>query len=303
MNHAPAMLARDDMAFLGGSERMPSFEAGRDPPRREIVATLRFAVGGGRTMLAYQHVPYPFHVTRPFYLDPQRQDLATLYLQSAAGGLYCGDRLRLAIDVAPGARAHVTTQASTIVHDTRGQPAAQHARVLVGRYAFAAVTPDPLVLFPGAAMASAVDVTLGSGACAILTDGFACHDPTGEGRRFARVALSTIVRDEHGCILLSDRGSVAGSAFLGPASPAGPFGAVGTVFALGRQAERLDPVSLEARLDDAGCLAGVTRTPHELGYAVRILAPDGGTLARGLNRAFTLAFEALLGVPPSRRRK
>jgi urease accessory protein len=117
------------------------------------------------------------------------------------------------------------------------------------------------------------------------------------------VTLSMIVRDEQGRVLLSDRGSVAGSAFLSAASPAGPYGAVGTLFALGRQAERLDPASLEVSLDDAGCLAGVTRTPHELGYAVRILAPDGGTLARGLDHAFTLAFEALLGVPPARRRK
>ncbi len=124
MNHAPAMLARDNTDFVGGSERMPSFDADRDPLGRGVEATLRFAVGGGRTMLAHQHVPYPFHVTRPFYLDPQRPHLATLYLQSAAGGLYRGDRLLLAIDVAPGGSAHVTTQASMIVHDTRGQPAA-----------------------------------------------------------------------------------------------------------------------------------------------------------------------------------
>jgi len=34
-------------------------------------------------------------------------------------------------------------------------------------------------------------------------------------------------------------------------------------------------------------LAGVSRAPHELGLAVRILAPDGGALARGLDIAFT----------------
>src|SRR5262245_45589396 len=269
--HKPVMLARDDMACVVGSERMPSLKASRDLHRRGIEAALRFAVGGGRTVLAHQHVPYPFHVTRPFYLDPQRPDLATLYLQSAAGGLYRGDRLRLAIDMAAGARAHITTQASTIVHDTRAQPAEQFTRLLVGRNAFAAVTPDPLVLFPGAAVASTVDVMLASGACVILTDGFACHDPADEGRPFARVTLSTVVRDEHGRVLLFDRGSVAGAAFLGAASPAGPYRAVGTLFALGHQVRRLDPASLERRLDDAGCLAGVTRTPHELGYAVRIL--------------------------------
>jgi urease accessory protein len=298
------MLSRDDAVLVDvDNERLPSLGDARDSLRRRIEATLCFIVGGGRTVLAHQHVPYPFHVTRTFHLDPQRPDLATLYLQSAAGGLYRGDRLLLAIDAAPGARVHVTTQAATIVHDTRDQSAAQFTRIRVARDGFAAVTPDPLVLFPGAAMASAIEVELGRGAGAILTDGFTHHDPASEGRCFACVTLSTIVRDEHGRVLLADRGAIAGSAFLAAASPLGPYRAVGTLFALGRHAERLDPTTFERRLDALGCLAGMTPTPHQLGYAVRILAPDGGMLARGLDLAFTLAFEALLGVPPERRRK
>lgn len=268
-----------------------------------IEAALHFAVGGGRTMLAHQYVPYPFHITRAFHLDPQRDDLATLYLQSASGGLYRGDRLLIEIDVAPGAAAHVTTQAATVVHDTRGRAAAQSTRLRVAHGAFAAVTPDPLVLFPGAAIQSAVDVTLARGACAILADGFACHDPTGKGRSFARATLATVVRDDEGRVRLSDRGAVDGSTFLGAVSPAGPNGAAGTLLALGPGSQRIDAAALERRLDAVRCIAGVTCTPHELGVAVRMLAPDGGALARGLDVAFATAFEALLGFPPARRRK
>jgi urease accessory protein len=68
-----AMLARNDAVSLA--------------TERRIEASLRFATGGGRTVLVHQHVPYPFHVTRAFHLDPSRPDLATLYLQSASGGL------------------------------------------------------------------------------------------------------------------------------------------------------------------------------------------------------------------------
>jgi urease accessory protein len=267
-----------------------------------IEAALHFSVGGGRTILSHQYVPYPFHVTRAFYLD-QRSDLATLYLQSASGGLYRGDRLLIEIDVAPGAAAHVTTQAATVGHDTRGRAAAQSTRLRVARGAFAAVTPDPLVLFPGAAIRSAVDVTLAHGACAILADGFACHDPAGKGRSFARATLATVVRDEEGRVRVSDRGAVDGSTFLGAASPAGPYGAAGTLLALGPGSQRIDAAALERRLDAVRCIAGVTCTPHELGVAVRMLAPDGGALALGLDVAFAIAFEALLGFPPARRRK
>src|SRR5260370_20575024 len=124
------MLSRDDAVLVDvDNERLPSLGDARDSLRRRIEATLCFIVGGGRTVLAHQHVPYPFHVTRTFHLDPQRPDLATLYLQSAAGGLYRGDRLLLAIDAAPGARVHVTPQAATIIHDTRDQSPPHFTRI------------------------------------------------------------------------------------------------------------------------------------------------------------------------------
>jgi hypothetical protein len=34
-----------------------------------------------------------------------------------------------------------------------------------------------------------------------------------------------------------------------------------------------------------------------------VLAANGGALARGLETAFAIAFEALIGAPPTRRRK
>jgi urease accessory protein len=283
------MLARNDAVSLASERR--------------IEALLHFATGGGRTVLVHQHVPYPFHVTRAFHLDRPRPDLATLYLQSASGGLYRGDRLVLDIDVASGAAAHVTTQAATVVHDTRERCATQLTRLRVAAGGFAAVVPDPLVLFPGAAIESRIEVKLEQGARAILAEGFAHHDPAGEERPFARAALSTIVRDGNDRVALSDRGAISGAEFFSAASPAGSYRATGTLFALGPGAECLDAAALEHCLAAAGCLAGVSHAPHDLGLGVRILAPDGGALARGLDIAFAAAFEALLGFPPARRRK
>ncbi len=75
-------------------------------------ATLRFAVAGGRTRLLRQHAPHPFHVTRPFYLNPERPDLAALYLQSASGGIYSGEHLELVISAGKNTVAAVTTQSA-----------------------------------------------------------------------------------------------------------------------------------------------------------------------------------------------
>ena len=104
------------------------FEAGR---QAEVLLVAELA--GGRTVLRRQHVGYPFHVTRAFQLDRMRPDLATLYLQSASGGLYAADRLALDLVVGAGAALNLTTQASTVVHDARGQGSTMCQSVTIGR--------------------------------------------------------------------------------------------------------------------------------------------------------------------------
>ena len=279
------------------------------PPRTQVYqgthrveARLRFAMGGGRTVLVAQHMPYPFHITRVFYLDARRPELATLYLQSASGGIYRGDRLALTIDVAAGAAVHITTQSATIVHDTRKSRAEQIVRLNVAQDAVVLFTPEPLVLFPGADVASRTEIALGAGAAAIVSDGFAQHDPKAEGRSFQRYEVSTVVH-RAGRVVLADRGSVNGADIAGDKSPLGPYHASGSLFALGRASDRLDATILEARLAEAGCLGGFSRAPNDVGFAGRILAPDGGLLRRGLAAGFEAVFEAVLGLAPASRRK
>ena len=273
-----------------------------------VEASLHFGHGGARTVLTRQRVPYPFHVTRSFYLDQARLDLATLYLQSAAGGLYRGDRVALSITAGPNSAAHVTTQAATIVHRTHRFPVEQSTRLDVGEHAFLALTPDPLVLFPGAEISCATEITLAASGCAILTDGISHHDPEGLGpegfgRPFERYSNAVVVRDAAGRVLVNDRGSIAGEAMFAPSSPLGPYRAVGTIFVLGRGAERCDAEHFDERLAATGCVAGFSKLPNDAGIGSRVLAANGGALARGLEAAFAVAFQALMAVPPARRRK
>jgi urease accessory protein len=268
-----------------------------------VEASLHFSRGGGRTVLARQRVPYPFHATRPFYLDQPCPEIATLYLQSASGGLYRGDSVALSIVADPHAAAHVTTQASTIVHRTHQRGVVQSTRIEIGEHAFVAMTPDPLVLFPGADISCSTDITLTASGRAILIDGLARHDPEGLDRPFDRYSNAVLVRNAVGSVLLTDRGSLTGEAMSSPASPLGPFRAVGTLFALGHGSERCDVEVVERRLAALGCVAGLSKLPNNVGVGGRVLAANGGTLARGLEAAFAVAFEALIGVPPARRRK
>lgn len=276
-------------------------EAATTGRRRQ--ARLTFARGGGTTVLTGQHVPYPFHVTRPFRLHPERPDLATLYLQSASGGLYRGDHLGLEIEARAGASAHVTTQSATVVHDTGSAPARQDMTLRLGPGALLAVTPDPLILFPGAALETVTRIVADPSARAIATEGFACHDPSGMGRPFAAVDIGLRIEVPTGATLVRERARLTGAALAGPASPLGRYRAWGTVVVLVAPDAVPDGAAMQAAADAVGCLSGAGPLPSGAGLALRLLAPDGGTLSAGLEAAVAVAFEALVGIAPGRRRK
>jgi urease accessory protein len=270
---------------------------------RAVRAGLRFAHAAGRTVLREQYVPYPLHITRPFQLDRARPDLATLYLQSASGGLYRGDDIHLDLAVEAGAGVHLTTQAATLVHDTESRPARQAVHVRVEQGSFAAVTTDPLVLLPGADIAATTEAVVHPEGALILGDGFGLHDPLGVGRLFRRIRLETRISRPDGSLLLLDRGVIEPDD-LGPQGALGGFRAAGTLLIVAGLPER---DSLCARMEEAatvaGCLAGGTAMPNGAGLAVRLLATNGGALARGLDALFEIAAEAVLGFRPARRRK
>jgi urease accessory protein len=265
----------------------------------ETQARLVFAHGGGATFLREQSAPYPFHLTRPHRLDPGRPDIATVYLQSASGGLYRGDRLRLALEARPGAVAHVTSQAATVAHRTAGRRIDMQTRLEVHAGATLALTTDPVILFPDCALTTGVDVVLHPGARALVAEGFATHDPRGEGRPFAGLATSARIRAADGRTLVQERAVFTGEDFGRP-GVLGGFAAFGSAFVLGGD---IDPQEAETRLDGLGVLAGASPLPNGAGWGVRMLAGDGGALARGLDALFALAFASLTGVAPGRRRK
>lgn len=270
---------------------------------RRATARLGFVRGGGTSVLADQHVPYPFHITKPFRLYPPRPDLITLYLQSASGGLYRGDHLGLDIAMGPGSAAHVTTQAATVVHRSADQPVRQDTRIRVGADAFLHWVPDPLILFPDASLAASTRVTLEPGARAIVSESIACHDPEGRRRPFAEAVLSLSVEDPGGTALVRERSRITGEDFQDPASPLGVWRAYGTLLVLAPASCLPDPAEIQAATDRAGCWAGLSPLPNAAGLGLRLLAPDGGTLAAGLEAAAGRAFAALAGLEPARRRK
>ncbi len=283
-------------------QSLPLSSSGFDTGR-EADALLVAEFAGGRTILRRQHVGYPLHVTRAFYLDRTRPDVATLYLQSASGGLYAGDRLKLDLVIGENAALNLTTQASTVVHHGRGIGSVQHQSVRVKDGAFCAVVSDPYVLFPHADLLIRTTAEVATGGVLIVADGFAVHDPHGGGDSFEGFSAATRILRPNGRLVLSDRGSIRGEELFARFGALGGMSAAATMLVIAPPDRVADVAEIEAAVDACGCLAGASKAPNEAGLAMRLLAPNGGTLARGIEAAFHVAGQAALGIELARRRK
>jgi len=268
---------------------------------RDVEAHLAVDVAGRRTTLRRQRVGYPLHMTRGFYLDKERPDLLTIYLQSASGGLYAGDRLKLEVSVGAEAAFHLTTQAATVVHEGRAAGSRQCQSIAVGSGAFCAVASDPYVLFPGADLELDTIASVADDAVLILAEGFAVHDPKAMGRAFAQFTSRLKITRPDGRLLVQDIGRIRGEALHGGAL--GPMAASATVVVIAPSGRLAKVEEMERAADNCLCLAGCSPAPNGAGQVMRILAPDGGALARGMEAAFHVAGGAALGVDLARRRK
>ncbi len=272
-------------------------------PGREAQGLLEADYAGGRTVIRRQLMGYPVHITRGFYMDGAAPDLLTLYLQSASGGLYAGDRIHLNVAVRSGASLSLTSQSSTIVHHEREEGAVMHQMLDVGIGAFFSFVNDPYILFPGANLAVKTIASVADDAALLLVDGFTVHDPASEGKSFSRFETSLRVVRPDGKLLMIDHGGVSGKN-MRPAG--GAFGGRSAAATLTLIAPREQLPSISA-LEDAvaclGCLAAASSAPNDAGLVMRILGDDAGSLARGIEAAFHIAGAAAKGVELARRRK
>ena len=275
-------------------------------PNEGPQAALRFArAPDGRSYIARQRVGYPFHITRPFYFDEAPAVALTLYLQSVSGGIYQGEDLRMVCSADAGSAAHVTTQAATIVHRMPAAPARQTVSLTAEDGALLEYLPDPLIMFPGARLASVLEIEASADATVIASESFAHHDPDGEDRRFESFAAEMRIRDEGGRLLALERYALAGDRLAAGAGQIARWPAQGS-FVVAHRGPARDAIlaALRAALaptDDF--YGGASALPNEAGMSVRLLARDGARLRRGLEAAWRAVRFALYGTPPAPRRK
>ncbi len=259
-----------------------------------------------RTYVDRQYATHPFHICRPHYHDPDLPGLATLYTQSCSGGLYEDDRLDTRIVAHPGAEAHVTSQASTIVHSMPAGSAVQSVRIEAFAGAYLEYLPDPQILFPNSRCSSTISADVCRGATVVLSDAFLLHDPNGADGVFATYFSEIVIRDETSRTLAIDRLRLTGRSLLDRhPGVTGAFAAQGTLVIAGQQELARDVIT-ELRginFNYGEAAIGFSLLPNVAGVIVRILAVDGATLRRAMHLNWCVMRLRLKGsVPPERRK-
>lgn len=261
---------------------------------------------GGPTFVRRQFASYPFHFCRAHRFDGDRPDMATLYVQSLSGGIYENERLSLGIVAEPETRAHLTSQASTIVHSMAAGRAETAVAIEARRGSLLEYMPDPLILFPGARLSATTRIRRHATALVICADAFLGHDPEGAGRPFGCLDSRLDITDADGGLLARDRLVLRGDAFFGRRVMAkGGYAALATLTVVAPKAlsPRLAEAMREALGGAAEVYAGVSLLPNDCGAWARLLAADGASLRSATETAWAAAREAVTGERPGRRRK
>ena len=106
---------------------------------------LGFERRGDHTILAELDRRAPYMAQRPLYPDPALPDMAWLFTITTSGCMLQGDRMALDVTLAPGARAHVTTQSATKVHSMDANYAVQTQAIVLADGAYLEFLPEPLI--------------------------------------------------------------------------------------------------------------------------------------------------------------
>jgi len=255
----------------------------------------------GTTFLRRQYAGFPFHMTRCLVLDEVPAGMATVVLQSLGAGLLQGDRVAMAIAAGGGAQVHVASQGSTVVHGMTGGTASQEARLHVAAGAWLEYLPRPMILFPGADVATSLEIVVDDGASVLWCDGYLAHDPQGKGARFTRLAAETVLADRTGRALAVDRFLIGGdilddSGALGGHGVHAGFGMAG-----GAADETMAAAWRQVLASLEGVRGGVSALPNEAGLFCRLLARDGVALRAAMHALWRATRRHVFGAEPGVR--
>jgi urease accessory protein len=292
LGHAAVELA----AYHDEPQQMASGAAGKTGLLR-----LGFERRDDWTVLAELESRAPCMAQRALYPEPALPDLAWLFMISTAGCVLQGDRLALEVRLAPGARAHVTTQSATKVHTMDANYAVQTQSIALADGAYLEFMPEPLIPHRGARYLADTRITIAPTATLlyseILQPGRKHHHPD---ECFGATVLSLALGAERpdGQALFTEK------LVIEPARRAmrqtgvmDAFDVFGNVVLLTPKdaADRIH-ARLDAEVDHANGLAfGACRLPNDAGLVFKVLGRETAQVKAKVREFWAIARHEITG--------
>ena len=297
------------------SAREPSVDAGAPGQNGSVALVLERRAG--RTRLTQSRTRPPLLVQRALYPDEAAPDMACVFLANPTGGLLQNDRHRIAVSVGAGAKAHVTTQSATKAYTMTEGVAEQRVRLNVAAGGYLEYLPDPLIPYRDAGLEQEVEIVCEPGGALLFSDVITPgRVAMGESFRFRRISNRVTVRGQSGRPAYREAFDLDPGA--GNLTEVGILGFGGqqvaddvSALTLGSLLVVCDGLTARSILDrvrrNLGCCQGViggaSMLPEGNGVGVKMIGQDCAAVQQALNRAWSMARQALLGVAAPALRK
>ena len=266
---------------------------------------LGFERRGACTVLAELDRRIPCLVQRALYPEAALPDFAWVFMITTTGCVLQGDRLTLKLQLGPGARAHVTTQAATKIHSMDANYAAQTQAIRLEDGAYLEFLPEPLIPHRGARFLSETTIELSETATLlygeILLPGRKHHRPD-ECFGAALLQLAMTATRPDGRLLFTERlllEPVRRS--LRQTGVMGDFDVLGNAVVLTPPdvAERIE-ARTEAAVDLAdGVACGACRLPNDAGLIFKVLGREAAQVRAAMRRFWAIVRAEATGAPLS----
>ena len=266
---------------------------------------LTLAKRGARTCLAQVRSLPPLQVQQALHPDSDLPDLALVMLSNPTGGIFQGDRHRIAVRVEPGAVAHVTGQGATRIHAMPDESACQDVELVVAEDGYLEYLPDPVIPYRDSDFRQSTTLRVASGGKLIywdiITPG---RVAMGESFRYRRLHSNLEVMDCGGRPVYREAFSLNPSRGLSPGCGifsgrlgTGPGCTLGSMLVIlpgmDFRALSIELQDLVSNIPDVAAGAGLL--PNRVGVGIRVLGNEATEVRNALTQCWAAARRHLLG--------
>jgi urease accessory protein len=274
------------------------------PTRTEGHLRLHAERVGERTRLTELECRAPLQLMRCHYLDPALPEMAHATIVSPSGGVLQGDRLEVTVRVGPGARLRLDTPSAMRLYRMPDTPAVQLVSLTVEGDGYLEYLPEPTIPFAGSQFASRTTCRVAESGTLVLADVVSAgRAANGEVHQFTHYASVVDLSRLDGEVAARDATVLDPADGLALQGRLGGHAALGSLYVIheGFHAQILQDAASSAAEDSI--YAGASRLPGGLGAWLKVLGPDGPSVAAAIAAGAAAAHRAITGfrAPTSRR--